>query len=212
MIAPPAPQPRPAAEVRILALGDSYTVGEAVARESTWPARLAAALHAAGATVAVPTVVARTGWTTDELSAGIDAAKPAGPYDVVTLLIGVNDQYRGQSVAAYVPKFRALLARAIAFAGGRAAHVIVISIPDWSVTPFAAGRDRSQIAREIDAFNGANRAEADRAGARYVDVTDLSRRAADDPSLVAPDGLHPSARVYETWLTRILPAARAVLE
>ena len=129
--------PPPAAEIRILALGDSYTIGESVAEEERWPVRLAAMLRSRGWSVAEPWFVARTGWTTDELSSGIDAARPDSAYDLVTLLIGVNNQYRNRSEEEYRAQFRALLGRAIGFARGKASHVLVVSIPDWAVTPFA---------------------------------------------------------------------------
>ncbi|HEX3868096.1 MAG TPA: GDSL-type esterase/lipase family protein, partial [Gemmatimonadaceae bacterium] len=184
-----APPPARAAEVRILSLGDSYTIGESVAAGDRWPARLAAALRARGARVSEPAIVARTGWTTDELSAGIDAARPRGPFDLVTLLIGVNDQYRGRPADEYRAQFHALLARSVQFAGGRAARVIVVSIPDWGVTPFGkrSGRDTRQIAAEIDAFNAVARDEATRAGAHFVDITPESRHAAARADLVAGD-------------------------
>jgi lysophospholipase L1-like esterase len=159
----------------------------------------------------VPTIVARTGWTTDELSAGIDDARPTGTFELVTLLIGVNNQYRGGGADEYRPQFRALLARAVAFAGGRANRVIVLSIPDWGATPFADGRDRARIAREIDAFNDVNRDESSRAGARYVDITAISRRAPDDSGLVTGDKLHPSARMYAAWVQAMLPAVLATI-
>src|SRR4051812_34553288 len=186
-----AGEPKPAP--RYLALGDSYTIGESVGTSDRWPARLTALLRERGIAVADPEIVARTGWTVRELSHGIDAAEPKGPYGLVTLLIGVNDQYRGGDPEAYRADFTALLRRAIGFAGGQAGHVVVLSIPDWSVTPFAAesGRDRERIATEIDRFNRINREETARAGARYVDVTPVSRKAASDRSLIAPDGLHP---------------------
>ena len=201
----------PPAEVRILALGDSYTIGEGVAEADRWPVRLAVMLRARGLNVAAPRIIARTGWTTDELSAGIDAARPDSTYDVVTLLIGVNNQYRGRSEEEYRAQFRALLERAIAFAGRRAARVVVVSIPDWGVTPFAAGRDRSAIARAIDRFNAVNREETSRAGAQYADVTPVSRRAAGDASLSAGDGLHPSATMYAAWLDIIFPISLRIL-
>lgn len=197
----------PAAEVRILALGDSYTIGEGVPEADRWPVRLAAMLRARGLSVAAPKIIARTGWTTDELSAGIDAARPGSAYDLVTLLIGVNNQYRGRSDEEYREQFRALLERAIALAEGEgeASRVVVVSIPDWGVTPFAGGRDRAAISHAIDRFNAVNREETSRAGAHYADVTPLSRREAADASLVAADGLHPSATMYASWLDVILP-------
>jgi lysophospholipase L1-like esterase len=205
------PGPTPAAEVRVLALGDSYTIGEGVAEADRWPVRLAAMLRARGLSVAAPKIIARTGWTTDELSAGIDAARPDSAYDLVTLLIGVNNQYRGRSDAEYRAQFRALLDRGIAFAGGRASHVLVVSIPDWGVTPYANGRDRPSIARAIDLFNAVSREEADRRGVHYADITSLSRRSAGDPSLVVADGLHPSATMYAEWLDVIFPIALRIL-
>ncbi len=201
----------PAAEIRILSLGDSYTIGEGVRPNERWPMQLAAMLRARGIPVADPTIVARTGWTTDELARGIEATPPAGTYDVVTLMIGVNDQYRGRAANEYRDRFRTLLDRAAAFAGGRPSRVIVVSIPDWGVTPFAAGRDRTRIAAEIDAFNAVNREEAARAGAHYVDVTPSSRGAADRPALVAGDGLHPSTAMYEEWTRIVLPAVEQIL-
>jgi lysophospholipase L1-like esterase len=203
--------PAPTAEVRVLALGDSYTIGESVGADERWPVRLAAMLRARGVRVAEPIIVAKTGWTTDELSRGVDAANPTGPNELVTLLIGVNNQYRGRSTDEYRDQFRALLARAVAFAGAQSSRVVVLSIPDWGVTPFANGRDRPRIAREIDAFNAINREETTRAGARYVDVTPISRRAASDPSLTAADGLHPSGAMYAEWAQAALPAVVAAL-
>jgi len=201
----------PAAEIRILALGDSYTIGEGVAEADRWPVRLAAMLRARGKAVAAPKIIARTGWTTDELSAGIDAAKPDSAYDLVTLLIGVNNQYRDRSEEEYRAQFRTLLARAVAFAGGKATRVMVVSIPDWGVTPFANGRDGRAVGRAIDRFNAINREETSHAGARYADITPVSRRASGDASLVGADGLHPSASMYAAWLDVILPIALEIV-
>ena len=197
--------------MRILSLGDSYTIGEAVSEADRWPVQLAALLRANGVGVETPTIVARTGWTTDELAAGIDAAKPAGAFDLVTLLVGVNDQYRGRSVDEFREKLRDLLRRAVDFAGGRAQRVIVVAIPDWGVTPFAEGRDRARIAVEIDAFNAAVRAEAQSIGACYVDITAIARRARAMPAFIADDGLHPSAAMYAEWARAILPVAEKAL-
>lgn len=173
--------------------------------------QLTALLRASGVTMDDPLIIARTGWTTDELSAAIDAASPRGPFDLVSLLIGVNNQYRGREADEYRREFRALLQRAMGFAGGRAARVLVLSIPDWGVTPFAAGRDRNAIATEIDRFNAVNREETQKAGARYVDVTPVSRQAARDAALIASDGLHPSGRMYVEWARLAFPAMREAL-
>jgi lysophospholipase L1-like esterase len=205
MVPPSAPPP----EVRVLALGDSYTIGESVRASERWPERLVAMMRATGMQVADPVVIARTGWTTDELSAGIDASKPQGTFGLVTLLIGVNNQYRGRSTDEYRSQFRALLARAISFADSKPSRVVVVSIPDWGVTPFArrSGRDIAKIAAEVDAFNAIGRDEAARAGTRFVDITPTSRRASADDALVASDGLHPSGAMYELWTQIILPTA-----
>jgi lysophospholipase L1-like esterase len=196
----------------VLALGDSYTIGEAVGAGDRWPVRLAAMMRARGIRVAEPVIVARTGWTTDELSAAIDSADPHAPYRLVTLLIGVYNQYRGRDAEQYRRELALLLGRAIGFAGGEASHVIVVSIPDWGITPFAEGRDRAKIGREIDQFNAIAREESRRVRARYVDITPVSREAATDRSLVAGDGLHPSAVMYQRWVRLIAPEAAAALK
>jgi hypothetical protein len=143
--------------VKFLALGDSYTIGESVDEAERWPVQLAALLRNQGFSVDDPQIIARTGWTTDELSAAIDAADPQGPYDLVSLLIGVNNQYRGRDSEGYRIEFIALLQRAIGFAGGQPSHVIVLSIPDWGVTPFASNSDAAKIAAEIDTYNAINK-------------------------------------------------------
>lgn len=200
---------------RYLALGDSYTIGEGVEASDRWPVRLAAALRSSGVPIDEPRIIARTGWTTTELLAAIDASspRPAAVQDLVTLLIGVNDQYRGSGVARFRSCLAPLLARAIDFASMDVSRVVVVSIPDWSVTPFAAAdpRDAPAIAAEIDAFNAIARALAAESGAAFVDVTGDSRRAAGDHRLLAADGLHPSAMMYESWVRLILPAARHAL-
>ncbi len=193
--------------MRFLALGDSYTIGESVAPAERWPMQLAALLRAEGFKVGEPIIVATTGWTTDELSAGIDRADPQGAYELVSLLIGVNNQYRGRGLDEYRQQFETLLQRAFAFAGGQPTRVLVLSIPAWSVTPFAADRDRAAIAAAIDAFNAVNREEAERLGAHYVDVTAFSRTAAADPTLIAADGLHPSGKMYAEWAKLAFSAA-----
>jgi lysophospholipase L1-like esterase len=202
---------KPGGTLHFLALGDSYTIGESVAPEARWPVVLAAQLRQGGLDVAEPDIVARTGWTTDELEDGIAESELRAKYDLVTLLIGVNNQYRGRPAGEYRQQFRRLLDKARHFAGGHASRVIVVSIPDWGVTPFARNRDGGAIAAQIDEFNAINRDEAARAKAHWVDVTEISRQATIDPKLVADDGLHPSAAMYRLWVEEILPVAKAAL-
>ena len=197
--------------MRFLALGDSYTIGESVTEAERWPNQLAELLKANQLSVGV-TIIAQTGWTTDELDAAIDQTNPEGPYDLVSLLIGVNNQYRGREASDYRTEFRQLLERAIAFAGGEPGRVIVLSIPDWGVTPFAEGRDSEQIAQEIDTFNAINKTEAEVAGVQYVDVTPISRQATFDPELIAGDGLHPSGKMYGAWAELAFAAACQALK
>lgn len=198
-------------ELSYLALGDSYTIGESVAEAERWPVQLVARLRAEGLPIADPQIVAQTGWTTAELMAGIETAVFHPPYHLVTLLIGVNNQYRGRAQAEYREQFAALLQQAIQFASNDPGRVIVLSIPDWGVTPFAADRDRQQIGAEIDAFNAINRDETARAGAHYVDITPISRRAKDRLDYTAVDNLHPAGQMYTAWVELLLPTARAAL-
>ena len=196
--------------LRYLALGDSYTIGEAVAPGRRWPAVLVQHLRLAGMPIDEPQIVAVTGWTTDELAQGMDAATLTPPYDLVTLQIGVNNQYRGRSADDYREQFAGLLARAIGLAGGRASRAVAVSIPDWGVTRFAReqGRDATQVAGELDAYDAIARAETARAGAHWVDITAVSRQ---HPDLLAEDGLHPSAAQYMLWVDLIEPTVRVAL-
>jgi lysophospholipase L1-like esterase len=188
--------------LRYLALGDSYTIGEQVAPELNFPHQLAGLLKRHSIQVS-PVVIAKTGWTTDELAAAIHEAELDPPYDLVTLLVGVNNQYRGRSLNNYGDEFDSLLRQAIGFAGGHSSRVIVVSIPDWGVTPFAEGRDRGSIAAQIDAFNQANRSIAAKRGVHYIDITESTRLAKNDHSLLAGDLLHPSAKEYAKWAAQI---------
>lgn len=200
-----------AKELRILALGDSYTIGESVGESERWPIQLAAELRKRGRILAEPAIIAHTGWTTLELDAGMNRAKPQGPYDMVTLLIGVNDQFRGGSADAYRAPFRAMLARAIALAGGNPARVVVLSIPDWGVTPFAGAEHAEAIGKAIDQFNQVNREETAAAGCAYVDITPISREAKTNKELLAKDSLHPSGAMYRRWVEAALPAVEQLL-
>lgn len=196
-----------------LALGDSYTIGEGVPQAGTWPFQLAAALRARGIVLDDPQVIATTGWTTDELAAAIDAEAPQGPYALVSLLIGVNNQYRGRPLAEYRQQFEQLLQRAIALAGEDPRRVLVLSTPDWGFTPYAQhnGRDAAQVAREIDDFNAAAHACCGDYGVAFVDITPTSRDGGETVDMLADDGLHPSAAMYGRWAQLALPVAAGLL-
>ena len=197
---------------RFLALGDSYTIGEGLASAEAWPWQLRRVLAREGVALAPPRILATTGWTTDELAAALDRACFAPPYDLVSLAVGVNNQYRGRDGENYRVEFADPLGRAVALAGARAARVLVVSIPDWGVTPFARaqGRDRARIGREIDALNALAREASAAVGAAFVDVTAISRDPAAAQLLVG-DGLHPSAAQYALWVAAIRPFALAAL-
>ncbi|QOW19260.1 SGNH/GDSL hydrolase family protein [Lysobacter ciconiae] len=196
-----------------LALGDSYTIGEGVAEDGRWPELLVERLVADGFPVGRSRVIATTGWTTDELSTAMDLAEPLGRWELVSLLIGVNNQYRGRSVADYRGEFQALLKRAIALAGDRPDRVLVLSIPDWGVTAFATaqGRDAEQIAAEIDQYNAAAADLCARHGVAFVDITPLSRERGGDVAMLVDDGLHPSQAMYALWAEAALPVVEQML-
>ncbi len=196
-----------------LALGDSYTVGEGIEKEQSFPYQLTRTFIEEGYSLTPPVVMARTGWTTDELIGALEESLPQEKFDLVTLLIGVNNQFRGYSTEIYRSEFRYLLQRSLRYASDQTACVVVLSIPDWGVTPFArmTGFERGQVSLKIDRFNRINREETELAGVTYIDVTEISRRAAEEPSLIAGDGLHPSESMYRLWVEKILPQARTCL-
>lgn len=200
-------------EQDVLSLGDSYTIGEGVEESERWPVQMVTELKKQGVTLNAPKIVATTGWTTDELQAAIDKTPMIGrTYGWVTLLIGVNNQYRGRDVEVFRKDFQKLLRFAIERANGRAERVIVLSIPDWGVTPFAASRDAEKIAREIDLFNRVKREETVALHAHYVDITDISREAKQAPKeWLAPDELHPSGAMYRRWAQRAAEVVREEL-
>ena len=194
-----------------LALGDSYTIGQSVLSSENFPNQTVQLLNQQDYNFKSPEILATTGWTTDELQNNINSHTFTPPYDFVSLLIGVNNQYRGRSVENYKPEFESLLKQAIQFAGGNANRVMVVSIPDWGVTPFANGRDRAQIAKEIDDYNAANKYFSVIYKVNYIDITPGSREAATDLSLVASDGLHPSAKEYAKWAQKVFAAIKQQL-
>ncbi len=193
-----------------LALGDSYTIGESVPIYHSFPYQTVQLLRKKGMQVHAAEIVAKTGWTTDELMAGIEKTVFEKNYDIVTLLIGVNNQYRGKAADAYAIEFEALLNKAIAFAAGNKKHVYVLSIPDWGATPFAEGRDRKKIAGEIDVFNSINRKITEAKGITYISITEGTREVPSNPKLVAKDGLHPSGDDYARWAEKLSNAIMAI--
>lgn len=196
---------------RYLALGDSYTIGEAVPEDQRFPLQLQQMVKEEGLSLPTPEIIARTGWTTDELAENIRQIKPRGPYALVSLLIGVNNQYRGRDTAEYRLQFRELLQTAVELAGGNSSRVLVLSIPDYAYTPFGQGSSPDKISREIDQFNQINRQETKKTSAVYMDITPISRRGLAEPELVAADKLHPSGAMYRLWAELMLPDARRIL-
>ena len=209
-LVPPIGKPT---ELRYLALGDSYTIGEGVADAGRWPVQLVQALRGDGLAITDPRIIAQTGWTTDELDAAIDAANLLPEYDLASLLIGVNNQYRGRSVEEYREQFGGLLERAIGFTQGRRERVLVLSIPDWGVTAFGQqdARGMAGIAAEIDTFNAAAQDICRQRGVAFVDITGVSRTLGEQAAMQAADGLHPSALMYAEWTRLALPYARAMV-
>lgn len=198
--------------IKILALGDSYTIGTGVDADQGWPVQLAVVLRKMGVQVNEPNIIAQNGWTTGDLLAAISNNRYAGHFDLVALLIGVNNQFQGLDIEEYHQEFELLLKIAIANAGGYPARVIVLSIPDWGITPFASGFDRPRITQEIDEFNRINRRLSAEAGVHYIDITSLYRRAGQETANLAEDGLHPSGRMYAAWVKQVLPVALHILK
>lgn len=203
---------QPSRSYTLLALGDSYTIGEKVPAKENFPNQAVHILREKGFDFKSPKIVAKTGWTTDELQTGIKKTRFRKHYDFVTLLIGVNNQYRGRKAADYIPEFESLLKQAIQFAGNDTSHVIVLSIPDWGITPFAKGRDSKRIAAEINEYNAANKLITLKYNVQYIDITPGTREASADPSLLTTDGLHPSGKEYARWAEKVVSAIQNNLE
>lgn len=188
-----------------LALGDSYTIGQSVPDSERFPVQVVNILRKKNVTIADPDIIAVTGWTTADLLHALHADPPSHTYSFVSLLIGVNNQYQGRSLEEYKKQFTELLNLAIIYSGNHRDHVFVISIPDYSVTPFAYGSDTARISKEIDNFNEVNKTISLGTGVSYIDITPISRGAKNDPSLIASDGLHPSASQYYKWASLMAP-------
>jgi lysophospholipase L1-like esterase len=201
----------PVQTVRFLALGDSYTIGQGVSEDDRWPVQLGARLEEQGFEPQV-TIIARTGWTTENLLFSLATDPPKGTYDFVSLLIGVNNQFRGGDPEEYRIRFRELLERAISFAGNQPQKVIVLSIPDWEVTPYAERMPPRSLEFDIDDFNAVNLQEAQTYGVRYVDITPISRQVTNDKELIAQDGLHPSGAMYALWVEELLSQVLEIIK
>ncbi len=194
---------KPAHMYTYLALGDSYTIGELVPMQDNFPHQAVALLKKQNIDVADPVIIATTGWTTDELAASIREHNIQETFSFVTLLIGVNNQYRGRSIENYCEEYKQLLDRAIAYAGGKPEHVFVLSIPDWGATPFAEGKDRQKIAHGIDEYNAACKGITLAGKCQYLEITASTREHGQDRQYIASDGLHPSGREYAVWAERL---------
>jgi lysophospholipase L1-like esterase len=201
----------PTAPIELLALGDSYTIGQSVAEADCWPNQLAKNLKDAGLEVARTQIIARTGWTTANLTAAIQTQKPDSNFNLVGLLIGVNNQYQGRTLAEYETQFTQLLETAIAHAHGKKERVFVVSIPDYGFTPYGQS-NQATTGAALDQFNAANLRITLAAGIQYFDITPISRKGLADPSLVAGDGLHPSGKQYTQWVELMLPHVRELVK
>ncbi|MBK8292392.1 MAG: SGNH/GDSL hydrolase family protein [Flammeovirgaceae bacterium] len=182
---------------KYLALGDSYTIGESVTEKDRWPNQLAEKLS-----IPKPRIIATTGWRTDDLKGAMDAANLSNDYDLVSLSIGVNNQYQAKPTTQYEVEFEELLKRAIELAKGNSKNVFVVSIPDYGFTPFGKPKQET-ITPQIDQFNEINKRITEKYKISYFDITEISRKGLDDPTLVATDGLHPSGKMYTLWVDRI---------
>jgi lysophospholipase L1-like esterase len=194
-----------------LALGDSYTIGQSVPENARFPAQTVAYLKQQGIKLADPVYIAQTGWTTVQLQQAIAYQNPLPNFDVVSLLIGVNDQYQRLDTGGYATRFTQLLEKAIQLAKGKKSNVFVLSIPDYSVTPFVSATDKARVSMEIDWFNAINRRVTEAYGVSYTDITPSTRQAVSNPALIAGDNLHPSGLEYQKWADLLAPKMRTVL-
>jgi lysophospholipase L1-like esterase len=189
--------------MRYLALGDSYTIGESVAESDRWPNQLVDRLKDKGIVWSKPTIIATTGWRTDNLSNAITIAKLKPEYDRVSLLIGVNNQFQGKPIEPYEHEFEELLKNSIALAKGKAENVFIVSIPDYGFTPYGL-KNKGKISKAIDEFNAVNQKIATKYNIAYINITEISRQGLNDPALIATDGLHPSGKMYSLWVSEIV--------
>jgi lysophospholipase L1-like esterase len=185
-------------------LGDSYTIGESVPLHKSFPYQVVQLLRKKEFNFNAPEIIAKTGWTTEELQDAMSKVTLLSKYDFVTLLIGVNNQYRGGDAIEYKQQYEEILKKAIELANSKKDHVIIVSIPDYSVTTHAETMDTEKISREIEVFNSINKALSIQYKVQYVDITSGSKSVKNDPSLIAQDGLHPSEKQYAVWAKKIV--------
>jgi len=198
-------------KVSYLALGDSYTIGESVPEKLRWPVQLAEQLNISGFSVAKPNIIATTGWTTNELQDAIIKEDPATDYDLVSLLIGVNNQYRGYPINQYKKEFKELLKKAISFADGKPERVFVVSIPNYGVTPFGMKKGEDRIRNELLIYDAIADSISSEFNIPFINITPISEKAKTDASYIAPDQLHPSGKQYSEWVDLILPRVKKIL-
>jgi lysophospholipase L1-like esterase len=210
--APPIIAPASPNTKTFLALGDSYTIGQSVSPAERFPMQTAALLKQEGIVMADPVYIAQTGWTTINLQQAIKTQNPLPGYDLVTLLIGVNDQYQGMDTASYAIRFTELLEKSIWLGKGIKSNVFVLSIPDYSVTPFVASANKPRVKMEIEWFNKINRRITTEYGISYTDITASTREAETNAALIANDNLHPSGLEYKKWAEMLAPKMKVVLQ
>ena len=190
---------------KFLALGDSYTIGQSVEINERWPVQFLKELKTSTSAIDTLQIIAQTGWRVDQLKEAMNNSDLQPPYGLVSLLIGVNNQFQGQDAVGFRPEFIEILEKSLKLVENRTERLFVISIPDWGSSPYGASLNREKISKEIDDFNTVLKEESEKRGIRYFNITTISRRALTDNSLIASDRLHPSGKMYKLWVDKIIP-------
>ena len=190
---------------KFLALGDSYTIGQSVEVNQRWPVQFLKELKSSVNAIDTLQIIARTGWRVDQLKEAMNSSNLEPPYGLVSLLIGVNNQYQGQNANDFRPEFIEILEKSLKLVNNRKERIFVVSIPDWGASPYGFGFDRAKVSKEINDFNSVVKEESEKRGLRYFDITTISRRALLDRTLIASDGLHPSGKMYKLWVDKMIP-------
>jgi len=190
---------------KFLALGDSYTIGQSVEVNQRWPVQFLKELKATTNVIDTLQIIAQTGWRVDQLKEAMNSSDLEPPYGIVSLLIGVNNQYQGQNANDFRPEFIEILEKSLKLVENRTERLFVISIPDWGASPYGFGFDRAKVSKEINEFNSVVKEESEKRGLRYFNITTISRRALTDRTLIASDGLHPSGKMYKLWVDKMIP-------